>query len=265
MLKGYVDHILESGKIAFSAADACEYLGISKPALVMAASRLKKKGELVVPYRDFYLPLPPEYRKAGCLPAEQLLPPLMQHIGCDYYVALLSAAVYHGASHQRPQLTQVISPKRIRNIHVGAIKIKFIYKASIADSPAITKVVRTGYLNVAAPETTAMDLLLYPKHAGGLNHIATILYELIESIEPDTLLALAKQSDQIAWIQRLGYILQNIETDYLDKQHKISNQLYQLVNNLDPSVIPLIPGKVKGYSRDKRWRIIVNATVESDL
>ena len=50
----------------------------------------------------------------------------------------------------------------------------------------------TGYLKVATPELVALDLLNYPNHAGGLNHIATVFSELIETLDPVKLINLAK-------------------------------------------------------------------------
>ena len=36
-----------------------------------------------------------------------------------------------------------------------------------------------GYINVATPEVTAMDLVTYPKHSGGLSQVATVFQELM--------------------------------------------------------------------------------------
>ena len=36
----------------------------------------------------------------------------MAHLSQPYYVALLSAAAYHGAAHQKPQVFQVMVPRR---------------------------------------------------------------------------------------------------------------------------------------------------------
>lgn len=127
------------------------------------------------------MPIPPEYRALGCLPADQLLVPLMRHINAPYYVCLLSAAEFHGAAHQRPQITQVMVSKRIRSIRCGGVIIKFIYKKEMSHIPMQSINARTGYLMISTPEATAMDLLLYPKQSGGVNHIATILTELIEA------------------------------------------------------------------------------------
>jgi hypothetical protein len=58
--------------------------------------------------RGFHVIVPPEYRSLGCLPPEQFAPALMETLGMPYYAGLLSAAQFHGAAHQRPQVFQVV-------------------------------------------------------------------------------------------------------------------------------------------------------------
>ena len=77
-------------------------LGVSAAAARQALSRLAAKREIASPARGFYVVVPPEYRRLGCLPADQFIPSLMEHRKIPYYVALLSAAQYHGAAHHRP-------------------------------------------------------------------------------------------------------------------------------------------------------------------
>ena len=61
-----------------------------------------------MPFRGFHLIVPPEYRALGCLPADQFVPQLMEHLGLVYYAGLLSAASLHGAAHQAPMVFQTI-------------------------------------------------------------------------------------------------------------------------------------------------------------
>lgn len=265
MIKEYIDSLYQSGKAAFTSADALKAMNISRKALGMALTRLKKKGALVNPYRDFYVPIPPEYRSIGCLPADQLLPPLMKHIGTAYYVCLLSAASFHGAAHQRPQITQVMVSKRMRPIRCGGVSIKFIYKNELSRVPTQLINVRTGYLTVSTPEATAMDLLLYPKQSGGINHIATVLTELIEAIGAEKLLQLTNLSKDVVWAQRLGFLLETIDPLEDDCRDKTVELLAKYIDKRAPAYAPIVSGKVKGFPRNKKWRIIVNTEVDSDI
>ena len=87
------------------------------------------------------------------------------------------------ATHQKPAKFQVVSDKRIkRDLIFGSVEIKFIYKKSLLNLPTRNITVDTGYLEVATPELALLDLLSYPDHAGGLNHIATVLSELADSL-----------------------------------------------------------------------------------
>ena len=61
----------------------------------------------------------------------------------------------------------------------------------------------TGYLKVATPELVALDLFKYPDHAGGLNHIATVFSELIETLNPIKLIDLAKNTNSEYQLQRI--------------------------------------------------------------
>ena len=189
----------------------------------------------------------------------------MKHWDLPYYVCLLSAAQYYGASHQKPQVFQVMIHKQIKSLVCGKVKIDFIYKKSLDELLTQKISVKTGYLTISTPELTAWDLLRYSHHVGGLNHIATVLSELIERINPETLALLVTQSKEKAWGQRLGYILEHIDSMDEKKQKDIIECLYQsLVKPTNP--VPLAPElPVKGESRDLRWMIIENTTVESDL
>ncbi len=261
----YIKHVRASGHYAFTTSDALAFLGISRNALSCGVYKLKKKNEIVSPAKNLYVIVPPEFQATGCIPAEELLPILMKHWNLPYYSCLLSAAQIHGASHQKPQVFQVMTNKQIKMLHCGKLRIDFVYKKSLENLPTQTIVVKTGYLVTSTPELTAMDLLNYPSHVGGLNHIATILSELIEKIDARALVKLANKSTEKAWAQRLGYILGHIETMDSDKQQNIANLLQKsLVKST--SLIPLAPElPSKGCSRDSRWMIIENTVIESDL
>lgn len=264
-IRDYLKFIRSKGQIAFTTQEAISSLGISKNALQCAVYRLKKSGDIVSPTSNLYVIVPPEYQILGCIPAAELIPILMKHWNLPYYVCLLSAAEYHGASHQKPQLFQVMTNKQIKRLHCGKLRIEFIYKKSLEQLPTQSITVNTGYLISSTPELTAMDLLHYPKHVGGLNHIATVLSELIETIDEQALMHLIDHFPEKAWVQRLGYILEHIETMDTGKQQNIIELLHNKL--IKPSTpIPLATElPIKGYPRDTRWMIVENTTIESDL
>lgn len=89
------------GRYAFTTAEAGQRLGSSTVATRAALRRLRQKGEVAMPYRGFFLIVPPEYRVLGCLPPAEFVPALMARLGEPYYVGLLSAAQFYGAAHHK--------------------------------------------------------------------------------------------------------------------------------------------------------------------
>lgn len=262
----YIKSVRASGHHSFITKQGIAELGVSRNAFNCGMYKLKQKGDIVSPAKNLYVIIPPEHQGIGCIPADELIPLLMNHWGINYYVCLLSAALYHGAAHQKPQVFQVMVEKQLRPVTCGKIRINFIYKKSLASLPIEKVVVKTGYLNVASPELTAMDLLLYLHQAGGLNHVASVLSELIENISPEKMLELMRNSKEKAWIQRFGYILEHI--DPMDTKKR--DQLVVLLDGyLKERVFHFIPlaSEVSsiGVSRNQRWKIIGNATIESDI
>src|SRR5262249_40136028 len=103
----FIVELASRGRYHFTTEEAVASLRGQIPAVRAAMRRLKANGQIAAPHRGFHVIVPPEYRRLGCLPAEQFVPQLMDHLGETYYAALLSAAELHGAAHHRPQSFQV--------------------------------------------------------------------------------------------------------------------------------------------------------------
>jgi hypothetical protein len=91
-----------------------------------------------------------------------------------------AAAVLHGASHQAPQEFQVVTDRPLPLIEVGWLRLRFVKKVHLAETPTRPVRTPTGDMKVSAPEATAFDLVRYPEHAGSLSNVATALAELAE-------------------------------------------------------------------------------------
>ncbi|HLA26490.1 MAG TPA: type IV toxin-antitoxin system AbiEi family antitoxin [Syntrophales bacterium] len=259
MLAAFIQDLAAKGRSCFSFADA-EKLKSSTPMAIKAAlRRLQKKGEIAMPYRGFYVIVPPEYHAAGCLPPEQFIPDLMDHLGEVYYVGLLSAAEYHGAAHQRPQVFQVVVAKIRRPIGCGKMRVEFICRKNAAKIPTEPRNTPAGILKIATPEATALDLIGYVRHSAGLDNVATVLAELSEKIDAGRLLEMAELSP-IAWVQRLGYLIELVGAP--EKAEGIA----AYIQERRPVRTPLAPALgIKGARMESRWRVFVNAEVEPDL
>ena len=266
-LQSYIKDIRKDGKRCFTTLDIVEQFHVSNSHARVALHRLLKTGDLISPARGLYVIVPPEHQPHGSIPPQELVPLVMQYLDAHYYVALLSAGLFHGATHQKPARFQVISDKRIKHPSTfGDVEIDYIYKKSVLELPTQDFTMSTGYLKVATPELVALDLLEYPNHAGGLNHIATVFSELVEVLDPIKLINLAKNTHVEYQLQRIGYILDHIDVMDEPGAEIIINALAHHVQENKPSYLPLASEISKiGYSRCKKWRIIENSEIESDL
>ncbi len=204
----YVSGLAATGRYYFTSREAQAALGVSAAAAKLALNRLAKQKLIASPARGFYVILPPEYGALGCLPADQFIPALMKRLNLSYYTGLLSAAQYHGAAHQGLQQFQVFVARNRRPIQCGAVRVAFMARKRLADVPVQPFNTPRGTLLVSTPEATALDLVGYAGHAGGLNQVATLLSELAERIDPEKLAAVARTAP-VPWAQRLGYLLEH--------------------------------------------------------
>ena len=234
-------------------------LGVSPAAARLALSRLANKGLIASPARGFYVIVPPEYRRLGCLPAEQFVPALMAHLDRRYYAALLSAAQYHGAAHHRPQAFQVALAGYRRPISCGRVAVAFIARKRVAEVPIQSFNTPRGTIRVSSVEATAVDLVGYEKRIGGLDQAATIIAELAERIHPDRLAAAASTAP-VSWAQRLGYLL-----DLVGADEKASSLKADVRRRARDTVLLLPSGPNGGQLPNHHgWRLRINAEVEAE-
>lgn len=266
-LQLYIKDLRKEGKRSFSIKELMHHFGISRNYAKVALHRLMKMGDLISPARGLYVIVPPECQPHGSILPQELVPLVMEYWGANYYVALLSAGLFHGATHQKPARFQVISDKRVKHPSTfGDVKIDYIYKKSLFGLPTQDFTVSTGYLKVATPELLALDLLKYPNHAGGLNHIATVFSELIEALDPMKLIHLARDMGVDYQLQRIGYMLDHIDVMDENNAQITMNALANYIQENKPNYLPLASEIQKtGHPRCKKWRIIENSEIESDL
>ncbi len=255
----FIRDLQARGRYVFSTDEAVEALGRPLVATRAVLRRLKAKGELADPHRGFHVIVPPEYRALGCLPADQFIPDLMQRLEEPYYVTLLSAAAYHGAAHQKPQVFQVMVPERRRPIACGEVRVQFISRNDMADTPVIERNTPRGVLKIASAAATALELVGYSEHCGGLNNVATVLAELVESVDADALIAEAHRAP-LSWVQRLGYLLSLVDAS------ELATALEPVLVARKPFPVALAPSAPQaGSPSDPRWKLAVNVHVEPDL
>ena len=266
-LSDYLKKIRQHGERHFTLEKLMADMELSKNAALNTIYRINDQCELISPLKGLYVIVPPEHKLHGCIPAEELIPIIMKHLGAEYYVALLSAAGFYGAAHQKIFKFQVTTNARITHPwEFGQIKIEVIRKKDLSNLPLQDFTVSTGYLKVAAPELVALDLLEYTYRCGGLNNVVTVFSELIENLDADKLIKLATDIDAAYQLQRIGYIVDNIELMDEESADKFIVKLADYVSQNKPKYLPLSSKIPKNkFPRCKKWRIVINTEIESDL
>jgi predicted transcriptional regulator of viral defense system len=260
MLMSYapVTQLAARGQLCFRWEDVQEITQSSEIAVKASLRRVKNKGEIAMPYRGFYVFVPPEYRVLGCRPAEQFIPDMMKTLGEVYYAGLLTAAEYHGAAHHRPQRFQVLTSGVRRPVRCGKIQVEFIHRTNAGEIPVDERNTVAGTIRVSTPEATALDLVVYARRCGGLDNVATVLGELAEKIDSNRLIEVARYSP-LSCLQRLGFLLDLVGAK--DTARIVAD----FIQGNAPLPTPLSRSAPhKGAKMDPRWRVYINAKVEPE-
>lgn len=263
-VEDWVNHLLAQGKYAFALHQLrTDFPKQSDTANKFALKRLVDKERIISIHKGYYLIIPPQYKSKGILPPALFLDAFMKELDRPYYLALLNAAAYHGASHQQPQEFFVVTSFPVlRPMQKKGLKVNYISKKEIPEKLLDTKKTESGYLRISNPALTATDLIQYAKRVGGINRVATVLAELVESIQPDAFNLYLLQHVPATALQRLGYLLEKV----FDNQ-TLAGALYKALkqNNIPLFRIPLKASTSgKGFVSDEKWKVIINTTIEID-
>jgi predicted transcriptional regulator of viral defense system len=253
----WVDTLQASGRYTFLRSEAVRGTGGRPESAKKALYRLAQRGRIAKVKDYFFVVVPLEYHTAGAPPASWFIQDLMAAMKLPYYVALLSAAGLHGASHQQPQELQVMTNRSIRPVRAGRVRIRFFTNNRIYRVPVMDMKTPTGAMRVSTAEATAVDLVRYPKAAAQLGNVATVLLQLIPALDGRRLAAAAAEAGDVRVVQRLGYLLDQVGA------RRITAPLAGQVKKLQPKPVLLRPGRsADGCKTDPRWRVIVNEIIE---
>jgi predicted transcriptional regulator of viral defense system len=265
-VKDWIEDLPKMGKIFFSQEEIItRFPDLSLPTIRRSLYRCVEKKKVLSVWHGFFVVLLDEYGMKGVAPPTEYIDQLMKHLGKDYYIALLSAAELHGASHQAPQEFFVIcNNTNLRDKLKNDVKINFKKKKTIPKKHLIQLVTNSGYINVSDPILTAYDLVCYAKSSGGINRVATVINELAEKIRFSNVNKEFMHSFAPAVTQRLGYLFEELGYDELaDKLHRKAD-----IAGLKFRKMPLvIVGKTKdlsGYPVNERWKLIINEQIDID-
>lgn len=263
-IQDWVEEQMLRGRYIFTREDT---LGLGLPvtaaSLNTILSRLVARGVVVSPWKNFYVTIPTEYRLRGVVPPTFYIDRLMNYLGRDYYVSLLSAAELNGAAHQRAMLFQVtVNGGSIRSSVKNGTRLDFTIRQKLP-LPFVRKVkTQMGYMNVAGVELTALDLVAEQNKVGGLSRVAEVLVELCESMRWDEQKLQLLSYFGAPTIQRLGYLLEQI--DEVEQADALFALARQAGKSMRAEFLKQGASWDKSMSLNKRWKIISNYKIEID-
>ncbi|MCQ2119661.1 MAG: type IV toxin-antitoxin system AbiEi family antitoxin [Bacteroidales bacterium] len=231
--------------------------------LAVSLSRLVSSKRIISPWKNFYVIVSMEYRLRGVVPEHFYIDRLMNFLGRNYYVSLLSAAALHGSSHQQSMTYFVMADGApLRNVKKKGTRIDFIQKSNIASEFVQQVKTQSGYIRVSSPLMTALDLVQQERKVGGLSRVAEVLYELVEVVKFDNQSLSLMKCYPPAIIQRMGYILTLLEYESL------SDELYELCMGCGMkfrrTALKASKPTEGGMEVDDRWKVIINQGIEID-
>lgn len=231
--------------------------------LAVSLSRLVSSKRIISPWKNFYVIVSMEYRLRGVVPEHFYIDSLMNFLGRNYYVSLLTAAALHGASHQQSMTYFVMADGApLRNVRKKGTKIDFIQKNNIASEFVQQVKTQSGYIQVSSPLMTALDLVQQERKVGGLSRVAEVLYELMDVVMLDDKSLPLLRCFPPAVIQRFGYILSLLEYE------PFANELYALCKNgglkFRKTALKASTPIEEGMLVDERWKVVVNKEIDID-
>ncbi|MBP5538306.1 MAG: type IV toxin-antitoxin system AbiEi family antitoxin [Bacteroidales bacterium] len=260
----WIERQVPSGRYTFSKEDVREaFPSMTSHAIDNAVARAVSKKRVFSPCRGFYVVVPEEYRLWKAVPQEVYLDRMMQYLQRKYYVSLLSAAERHGAAHQAPMGFQVmIEPPVLRDKEREGYAIRYAERREIPMTYVQRLEVPAGWLNISGPELTAVDLVAYQEHIGGLTKAATVLEELSLKLDFTNLDADFLMVASAPVFQRLGYLL-----DRILEEESIADGLLALMKSggMKMKAVPLRLGAPADDAEvDRKWKVVVNQEIEID-
>ena len=257
-----VEKIQANGRYYFTLNELVNNFTGTKPALQEQLKRLITNKKIAIIKKGFYTIVTPEYKKVGCPPITFFINGLMQWLEKPYYIGLLNAATWYGATQQQPQGNTIITlPPNIKSVHKKYIDINFLSHKNWNDVFIDNVKTSTGYVKIASVELTCLDLCYYQKHSGGIHNIAQVIEEIAEKIDIEKLVSIAGIYTSLMAVQRLGFILD------FTKQKELADELFNWFNKQKsyPAILDVQQANIKNRVTGNRWKIIINTTIEMDI
>jgi hypothetical protein len=253
--EAFCDARLGLGRVTLDLSDLVAASGLSALAAKRQLSRLRGKVVRISPRQPFYLILSPEHRSMGAPPPNWWLQDYFNWLGHPYYLALQSAASAFGSNPQALQVTQVMTDKPLRPIHVGRTQLRFFVKRGIELTPTQQPEGAVAPLLISTPEATAYDLVRYASSIGGIERAVETIRPLLPLLRVRELTRLLNVENESGVAQRLGFAMEACG----------SKSLAKVVRDWLPDKLPPVVLVRGGDKRDslllvKRWQVLNNSS-----
>ena len=235
------------GQVTFTLEEIKEATGLSARSVVTELQRQVARGRITIPYRGFYVVIPPQYALKGIVPPT--------------YICLLSASAFHGAGHQRAMQTQVMTvAPRIKPSGMNK-QLDWNYRQQIPPELLLSRNTEMGIVLYSNAELTAVDLVQFAGHVGGYQRAATVLSELVNAMDISRMEQVFPYTSS-ATLQRLGYLLEFV----LEEKEK-ADELYGLLTAAYPNMKKILLSNSVAANNDaesNRWHVNGNIEIEID-
>jgi predicted transcriptional regulator of viral defense system len=258
----YIKQLLSYEEYSFSLSELVETVNKTETSIKSELSRLIAKNEIVNLRKGFYLIISPRYSSAQKLPVQLYCEKLFKYLGRNYYIALFSAAKFHGASHQQVQKDYIITEKpKLNDISKNTINIRFFTTSNWSNKNIQIKKSDAGIFKVSSPALTIVDLIQHQTKLGGINRLLSIIEELSKELKQSDLIELLNWYPHKSTLQRFGFLLENRG---LDEEFQELLFINLTTTNFFPVLLSPRSNEKPG-AVNNRWKIAVNIKLESDL
>jgi len=262
-IRAWIDELEMTGHTTFSLENVVgAFPSLSNQVIQNTLLRLKRMKRIVSVYRRFYVIMPVRYKSRGVIPPAYYMSELMEFLKRPYYFGLLTAAKVWGASHQASPVDYVVtrypslnaSPTVNSNVH-------WCYRYDMPEKFLVERKESNGGVLYSSPELTAVELVQYARHCGGLSNVATVIAELSDVLRFDNIGKEFFEYCKSTSVQRLGYIL-----DEVVGAKSVANALFEKWRGKGgvPNVC-LSTGSVQAAAaHNRRWHVDINEKLEVD-
>lgn len=152
----------------------------------------------------------------------------------------------------------MVEPPALRDKEREGYAIRYAERWEISMSYIERLEIPAGWLNISSPELTAVDMVAYQEHIGGLTRAATVLEELSLKLDFTKLDADFLKVASASVFQRLGYLL-----DCVLGEESIADGLHALMKagGMKMKAVPFRLGaSVDDAEVDKKWKLMTYDT-----